>query len=291
MKRAILVMANQEATRNKPITRKLKRRLIAAVTAVYGADVRIEVYSGGQDKKGQGKRRTGSVRHDDYGSGGRAADCYIYVSGRKISGVELARLGQYWLAKKLGAVGLEMNAGGIHLDEWTTPPRGGGMFWTYDYSNQKSWGKKVREMLVSGSRGHFPEIEAPSYETAIIDDPSPGTRAHLEQSMDIAEAKAVLRQRGSRTIKSGDMLEKISAAGGTATAVVYSASEFTDALEMLPDWLWPLPGWALGLIVLAVFIAVFWYARSILMARAQDHISGAHQGRPENPNEFEGENV
>jgi hypothetical protein len=154
---ANLVMVNQNATRNRPITENLKRRLIMAVTSVYGPGCRIAVYSGGQDRKGVGARRTGSVRHDDYGHGGRAADCYIYVKGRKMFGRELARLGQYWLASGYGACGLEMATGGIHLDEWTSPPRGGGMFWTYKYSDSKSWGAAVRSMLAAGARGEFPK--------------------------------------------------------------------------------------------------------------------------------------
>jgi len=151
-----LVMSNQNATRNKPITASLHRQLVEAATAVYGLGCRIVVYSGGQDRKGQGNRRTGSVRHDDYGQGGRAADCYIYVGGKKVVGIELAKLGQYWLANKLGGCGLEMATGGIHLDEWTAPPKGGGPFWTYKYSDRKPWGAAVRKMLVKGARGEAP---------------------------------------------------------------------------------------------------------------------------------------
>lgn len=154
---ASLIMVNHAATRNKPITIELQEKLISAATAVYGSDCEIRVYSGGQDRKGQGNRRTGSVRHDDFGKGGRASDDYIYVNGRKIFGVELAKLGQYWLASRYGGVGLEMATGGIHLDEWTTPPKGGGMFWTYKYSDRKPWGRKVRAMLEAGYRGEFPK--------------------------------------------------------------------------------------------------------------------------------------
>ncbi len=154
---AELVMTNQNAIRNKPITENLKRKLIKAVTDVYGTGCRISVYSGGQDRKGHGKRRTGSVRHDDYGNGGRAADCYIYLRGRKLFGKELAKLGQHWLASGYGACGLEMATGGIHLDEWTTPPKGGGMFWAYKYSDGKPWGEAVRRMLEAGARGEFPK--------------------------------------------------------------------------------------------------------------------------------------
>ena len=154
---AALSMINQQATRNRHITENLQENLVAAATAVYGSSCKIAVYSGGQDRRGQGNRRTGSVRHDDYGEGGRAADCYVYVGGKKIFGVELAKLGQYWLAMGYGACGLEMATGGIHLDEWTTPPPGGGMFWTYKYSDGKPWGATVRQMLVDGSRGDKPK--------------------------------------------------------------------------------------------------------------------------------------
>lgn len=153
---AELVMINQNATRNQPITENMKVKLVDAATAVYGPDTKVAVYSGGQDRRGHGSRRTGSIRHDNYGQGGRAADCYVYVANRKISKLELAKLGQYWLAKGYGCCGLEMATGGIHLDEWTTPPSGGGMFWTYKYSNRKSWGAQVRRMLADGARGKLP---------------------------------------------------------------------------------------------------------------------------------------
>jgi len=171
---AHLVMINQKATRNRPITENMKRNLIKATTAVYGPSCRIAVYSGGQMSLADARRlgaikrgkawylngnpvRTGSPRHDDYGDGGRASDCYIYVHGRKIFGKELAKLGQYWLAKGYGSCGLEMRTGGIHLDEWTTPPAGGGLFWTYKYSDSKPWGAAVRRMLEAGARGEFPK--------------------------------------------------------------------------------------------------------------------------------------
>jgi len=152
----VLTMVNHNATRSKAITDHLRETLTNAVVAVYGPMATVVVYSGGQDRKGHGGRRTGSVRHDDYGKGGKAADCYVYIGGDKIYGVELARLGQYWLASGYGGVGLEMATGGIHLDEWTTPPKGGGMFWTYKYSDRKPWGGTVRAMLEAGHRGEFP---------------------------------------------------------------------------------------------------------------------------------------
>lgn len=155
--RITLVMNNRAATRNRPITRKLADNLMLAAGEVYGSGrVELVVYSGGQDRKGHGTRRTGSIRHDDYGDGGRAADLYVYVDGRKQTGVDLARFGQYWLAKGFGGCGLEMATGGIHLDDWTTPPPGGGLFWTYSYSDGKPWGAQVRSMLADGAAGKLP---------------------------------------------------------------------------------------------------------------------------------------
>jgi peptidoglycan hydrolase-like protein with peptidoglycan-binding domain len=152
-----LTMNNRSAIRNRPIRRSLAGNLIAAADEVYDTgQIRLVVYSGGQDRRGQGSRRTGSIRHDDFGDGGRAADLYVYRDGEKLTGVELARLGQYWLAKRYGGCGLEMATGGIHLDDWTTPPPGGGLFWTYSYSDQKPWGAVVRTMLAAGASGRVP---------------------------------------------------------------------------------------------------------------------------------------
>lgn len=148
---------NQGAIRNKPCTKNIEEKLGLAVAAVYGAGCTVNIYSGGQDRKGKGKRRTGSIRHDDYGNGGRAADVHVFLpDGRQVQGVELAQLGQYWLAKEFGGVGHEMEGGGIHLDEWTTPPPGGGMFWTYVYSQNKPWGQEARRRLELGLKGIEP---------------------------------------------------------------------------------------------------------------------------------------
>ena len=155
--RVSLAMSNQAAIRNRPIKRSLADSLMRAAGEVYPSGrVELMVYSGGQDRRGHGTRRTGSIRHDDYGNGGRAADLYVYVDGKKLTGTDLARLGQYWLAKGLGGCGLEMATGGIHLDDWTTPPPGGGMFWTYNYSDGKPWGAQVRAMLADGATGRMP---------------------------------------------------------------------------------------------------------------------------------------
>lgn len=148
---------NQSAIRNRKCTEYLEQRLVEAVEAVYGSGCAINIYSGGQDRKGTGSRRTGSIRHDDYGSGGRAADVHVFEqTGRQIKALELAILGQYWLASGFGCVGHEMKGGGIHLDEWTPPPSGGGRFWTYAHSNNLPWGPTARQMLERGAQGIFP---------------------------------------------------------------------------------------------------------------------------------------
>ena len=153
-----LQYVNQHAIRNKHCTASLEENMKSAVAAVYGAGCTINIYSGGQDRKGYGSRRTGSIRHDDYGKGGRAADIHVFDgNGNQIKALRLAKLGQYWLAKGWGGVGHEMAGGGIHLDEWVTPPPGGGMYWTYSYSNSKPWGKDARRLLELGAQGQFPK--------------------------------------------------------------------------------------------------------------------------------------
>ncbi|MFN3259450.1 MAG: N-acetylmuramoyl-L-alanine amidase [Pikeienuella sp.] len=148
---------NQNRIRNRPCTANLEERIVEAAEAVFGAGCEINIYSGGQDRLGDGDRRVGSIRHDDFGSGGRAADIHVFdAGGRQIRALELCRLGQYWLAANFGCVGLVMQGGGIHLDEWTTPPPGGGRFWTYAYSDAQPWGQSARTMLARGAQGVFP---------------------------------------------------------------------------------------------------------------------------------------
>lgn len=71
---AWLRYANQNATRNKP----LDPRLIKAMSFLPEMGVTMEVFSGGQDGKGEGTRRTGSTRHDH----GGAADVKFYKDGQ-----------------------------------------------------------------------------------------------------------------------------------------------------------------------------------------------------------------
>lgn len=152
--RAEVTYKNQHAVRNRPCTAYLEVTLSTAVFDVYGPGYQAQIYSGGQPKKGTPGKRVGSIRHDDYGEGGRALDAWIVSkSGKRLTGVQLAELGQYWLAMKYGGCGLEMPGGGIHLDEWKKPPAGGGMLWTYPYSDSQPWGATVKKMLVDGSNG------------------------------------------------------------------------------------------------------------------------------------------
>lgn len=71
-----LKYANQGATRNKPLSDDLVSRL----GYLNDLGVTMEVFSGGQDGKGEGSRRTGSTRHDH----GNAADAFFYKDGRRL---------------------------------------------------------------------------------------------------------------------------------------------------------------------------------------------------------------
>lgn len=154
-----LTYTNQNAIRNLPIAANLEKNISQAIKSVFGEGYRGEIYSGGQPKKGSPGRRTGSIRHDDQGKGGRAADIRVYdPENVLVEGLKLARLGQYWLAKKLGSCGLQMRGGGIHLDEWITPPPGGSNYWTYKYSDEMPWGEDAYKMLKAGRNGVMPEL-------------------------------------------------------------------------------------------------------------------------------------
>ncbi|MBV1952767.1 MAG: hypothetical protein KUG64_11310 [Cycloclasticus sp.] len=148
--------------RNKPITSYLFKQISEAIEIVYGPEVVGHIYSGGQTAD----RRIGSVRHDD----GKAADVHLYRNGELIKDMKLAKLAQYWAAKKLGGVGIEMVGGGIHIDQWSTPPKGGGMFWFYDNSTQTSINRNgSQSMVMSGINGHLPILYAkPSIWSSLI---------------------------------------------------------------------------------------------------------------------------
>jgi len=135
-------MTNGGATRSGPITPYLASAISQAVTEVYGAGARAEVYSGGQPPY-PGGPRVGSTRHDN----GMAADVYVYANGKKITGDDLGKLAQYWLSRGIGGVGLEMRGGGIHLDQHTDRAR------SWFYGNETAG---ARAAVYAGLRGETP---------------------------------------------------------------------------------------------------------------------------------------
>lgn len=69
--------ANEGKIRNQPLSPELEQ----ALGYLGDMGVTVEVFSGGQDHKGHGHRRTGSTRHD----GGNAADVFFYKDGRRLN--------------------------------------------------------------------------------------------------------------------------------------------------------------------------------------------------------------
>lgn len=103
---------NQGAQRKGRLMPELEGALNTAIADVYGPGYRAEVYSGGQESNKPGKG-VGSTRHNHGGAG----DIYIVdPNGKRLTGDGLAPIAQYWRAKGIGGVGLEMAGGGIHLD-------------------------------------------------------------------------------------------------------------------------------------------------------------------------------
>lgn len=167
---ARVVYDNAGATRNLSLQPDLEQNIGMAVGAVYGPGYTARIYSGGQaGKDGEGpksKGRVGSVRHDH----GRAADVRIYdPEGNQVTGDGLAPLGQFWAANKIGGIGMEMDGGGIHIDNWANPPEGGGMAWSYG-----EWTPNQAEALAMGAKGQLPEL-AQTWASELIarsDDPN-----------------------------------------------------------------------------------------------------------------------
>lgn len=143
---APVTYTNRGATRDRPVTPALLEAIQRGVSAVYGEGYRAEIYSGGQAAKGMLGRRTGSTRHDDHGAGGEAADLYVYgPNGQRVTGTDLAKLGQHWEATNQGGVGLEMRGGGIHLDQHRDRAR------SWNYARQG--GRYTREQAAIIGRG------------------------------------------------------------------------------------------------------------------------------------------
>lgn len=131
-----LKYTNEQAIRNKPVTPELEVKLDVAVSTVLGPGYTVEVFSGGQEKKGQGQRRTGSIRHDvDELGRGLAADVKIYdPSGNQIKDTAtLDKVKNFWLTKNYGSVGTYMAGAGMHLDVWTPDKLMPGMASSWEY--------------------------------------------------------------------------------------------------------------------------------------------------------------
>lgn len=127
---------NEQAIRNKPVAPELETKLDSAVSSVLGTGYTVEIFSGGQEKKGKGVRRTGSIRHDvDEMGRGLAADVRIFdPEGNQVKDKNrLNRLRDYWLQKDYGSVGTYMPGAGIHFDIWTKDKLLPGMasMWSY----------------------------------------------------------------------------------------------------------------------------------------------------------------
>ncbi|SFZ81656.1 Phage-related lysozyme (muramidase), GH24 family [Devosia enhydra] len=137
---AALTYDNKSATRSLTVDPNLEAQIRASVTAVYGADYRVSVISGGQDGS---TGRTGSRRHDTM----TAADIYIHdPAGNRLNAAQMQPLAQDWIARNIGSVGLPTNGStqSLHLDliggsvPGSTPlGQGEGRFWFYGGEDPK----------------------------------------------------------------------------------------------------------------------------------------------------------
>lgn len=141
-------------------------------------------------------------------------------------------------------------------------------------ANTPVWGSRVTVDVSEELKRAFEKMGQSDIPTP-VQPPKPTTKK------DVAEAH--LRDSGSRTIKSGDMGQKIAGAGAAISTISVAAQETTGILESIPYWLWPL-------LAIAGCAGIYWYMRKIKQARVNDHISGVHTGRQENQ-EFTGENM
>lgn len=115
---ASVLYANQRAVRNLPVQASLEVRMKEAAETLYGPGARVVVGSGGQPASGPNRVGTHSHDIDPRTGRGQAADVKVYYgSGQQVTGAELSKMGQYWLAKKYGGVGLRMEGDALHLDE------------------------------------------------------------------------------------------------------------------------------------------------------------------------------
>lgn len=260
---------NHNAIRNLPVTDLLLGMISNGLYKVYGEGYRAEIYSGGQPALGSGGLRTGSERHDN----GKSGDIYIYApDNTRLQGMQLAPFCQYWLAAGNGSCGAEMRGGGVHVDQWTTPPAGGALMWTYDHSNTKAYGAKLRAAMERGLKGVMPPLVplkkvAPKSEAIAAD-----IKPH--------EVEAALREDGSRTIANANEAKqtlwgKLFGAGGSF--ITAAVSQFAGM------------GWqsliVIGIIGLIVFFYFEWKGQKALdrvkAARVDDALNGFDKSRIE----------
>lgn len=130
-----IAYSNQGAVRNHKVTPTLEAKLDYSVGKFFGPGYTVQIFSGGQPRKGTSNARTGSTRHDDHGHGGRAADVYIIgPDGRKVRDkVKLMRFKRQWIASGMGSVGSFMSDFGLHLDEITQDKLGPGQSLSWSY--------------------------------------------------------------------------------------------------------------------------------------------------------------
>lgn len=95
----------------------------------------------------------------------------------------------------------------------------------------------------------------------------PAATPTITTKEDISKAFGELRKDRSRTIASGDIVQKISGVGASAAVVTTAIDQTTSALSSIPSWVWP------ALIVTAAIVVIL-YIKKIKAARVDDYISG-----------------
>ncbi len=117
--------------RNEAPNQDLQDKIRRMVAETYGPSAIATIYSG------MGYTPGGSRRHETK-EGGKAADIYVEIDGRKVTGEELAKLGARWVTGGYGSAGFGMDYqgikdSGIHLDTFTKDQlkSGEGLSWGY----------------------------------------------------------------------------------------------------------------------------------------------------------------
>jgi TP901 family phage tail tape measure protein len=117
--------------RNEPPNQDLQDKIRRIVAETYGPGAKATIYSG------MGYTPGGSRRHETE-EGGKAADIYVEIDGKKVTGEQLAKLGARWVTGGYGSAGYGMDYNGIkdsgiHLDTFTKDQlkSGEGLSWGY----------------------------------------------------------------------------------------------------------------------------------------------------------------